>query len=64
MHVSATPSGGLSLSIDGEVRTEMPLPNLTITTAGKCGVFTDVINTQAECLAAAQAVARRLSWIR
>ena len=40
-------------SASGEVRTTLAVPNYTLVTNGKCGVFTDYVKTQAECLAAA-----------
>lgn len=52
----------LVLSVEGEVRTELSLANYTLVTAGKCGVFTEYITTQAECVAAATSLG--LTWRR
>ena len=43
----------VQLRVDGEVRTEMNLPNYTIVSMGKCGGITEYIKTEAECEAAA-----------
>ena len=61
--VKITPNaaGVLEMTIGGELRTEMPLPdNYTIVTTGRCGVFMTHISSQFECLAAARYLG--LTW--
>ena len=65
VRITATESGTLELRLDGELRTVIPPSpnsNYTIVTAGKCGVFTEYITTEAECLAAARSLG--LTWRR
>ena len=56
IRVTSQPDGKLVVSSGGEVRTELLLPNYTIVTAGKCGVFTEYITSRTECFAAAQSL--------